>query len=585
VQLFCNGADPSDCKQGALGDCWLLSALSILAAGGLESERGRSAEEIGAQGAERVRSVIVYHHRPQRGRAAAAAAEYYLVRFFRPDLAQWEYVAVTDAFPCVISNGKKVPAFAHSDEPETWVMVLEKAYAAFTRQRSRAYAALNSGLIHDGLVSFTGGAAEEIALPGGAASGAAQHLSEQALWVRLNQYAREGFLMGAGSPPGDDSKVVRGIVQGHGYAILELRELRNPLVGAREPVLRLIKLRNPWGRNPWSDKAARDSFPLDWLPHSPLWDQPGAGKIKSRLQYYPERVLAACDGESAAAARAVSSLSQQAPAAAAAEPVDEGVFWLSFRDFVEHFATVFVCRLLSDWESTTVQQGWRVPAKGSSEYYTAGGVVVGTTGNLNPQFVLNITQPCRCFIALTQQRASTTAGLLYMAMVVLDGDQPLVTPLSPDAMKARLVCKSGAPVNEQQVSLELSVDRPRKLLLVPFASEQGKTGDFNVRIYTRAVEGSAAAAKSRAKRWGGGAAAGAAANGQWAPEQLVGGVAVGALGELRLDEGCYGGNHFRSAQSLCVELAEKEGRDLSKGTAASRTSCVEVTQVFPPPLL
>jgi Calpain family cysteine protease len=158
--------------------------------------------------------------------------------------------------------------------------------------------------VHDGLVSFTGGAAEEINLRGEGGAGGVE-----ALWARLRTYERSGFLMGAGSPPGADTAAgaVNGIVQGHAYALLRMNEVR-----LNEATLKMIKLRNPWKANPVTD------HPLDWSPTSPLWTQTGGEYMKRKLGYDP-----------------------------CAPDTDAGVLWLRFEDFVQAFATIFVCRCVT----------------------------------------------------------------------------------------------------------------------------------------------------------------------------------------------------------------------------------------------
>jgi len=65
-------------------------------------------------------------------------------------------------------------------------------------------------------------------------------------------YRQKNYLMGAGSPSGDDSEVSDlGIVMGHAYSILDVAEIDGH---------NLIQLRNPWGdetewSGPWGDNS------------------------------------------------------------------------------------------------------------------------------------------------------------------------------------------------------------------------------------------------------------------------------------------------------------------------------------------
>ena len=107
--------------------------------------------------------------------------------------------------------------------------LLEKAFAKLYG----SYAALEGGWVHDALVDLTGGVSETIEIGGDDAPVRA------GLWERLLSYHEAGHLLGAGSPPGDDADTSPGgIVQGHAYALLQLRDVEGH---------RLLQLSNPWG--------------------------------------------------------------------------------------------------------------------------------------------------------------------------------------------------------------------------------------------------------------------------------------------------------------------------------------------------
>ncbi len=124
-------------------------------------------------------------------------------------------MVVDDWIPC---EGQGKPAFATSRKGnELWVSILEKAYAKL----HGSYEALEGGVVQDALVDLTGGAGEEIDM---------FHESSQLdlvsgrLWFQLQRFKQEGFLLGAGSPSGSDVHVSSsGIVQGHGYSLLQVR--------------------------------------------------------------------------------------------------------------------------------------------------------------------------------------------------------------------------------------------------------------------------------------------------------------------------------------------------------------------------
>ncbi|GKC62054.1 calpain-type cysteine protease DEK1, partial [Tanacetum coccineum] len=176
-----------------------------------------------------------------------------------PAEGEWVPVVIDDWVPCE-SPGK--PAFATSKKGnELWVSLLEKAYAKL----HGSYEALEGGLVQDALVDLTGGAGEEIDMR----SAQAQiDLASGRLWSQLLRFKQEGFLLGAGSPSGSDVHISSsGIVQGHAYSLLQVREVDGH---------KLVQIRNPWANEvewngPWSDS-------------SPEWTD----RMKHKLKHVPQ---------------------------------------------------------------------------------------------------------------------------------------------------------------------------------------------------------------------------------------------------------------------------------------------------------
>eukprot|EP01006_Ploeotia_vitrea_P026361 TRINITY_DN59350_c0_g1_i1.p1 TRINITY_DN59350_c0_g1~~TRINITY_DN59350_c0_g1_i1.p1 ORF type:complete len:707 (-),score=100.53 TRINITY_DN59350_c0_g1_i1:107-2227(-) len=213
----------SDIMQGALGDCWLMSAMSII-----------------ATRPDLLQNLIVEAHPDQA---------VYEFRFFKE--GAWVTVAVDDYVPIADWDA---PLLARSkDDGEVWVPLLEKAYAKLHGH----YQCLNGGATVYGLVDMTGGAAETINFdrPKG------KNLIEKGLLLRrLRQCKAEGWLMGCafrssgGAIAGKvETTAELGLIGGHAYAVLDLRQVRSS-TGCQTWILRL---RNPWGQSewqgPWSD--------------------------------------------------------------------------------------------------------------------------------------------------------------------------------------------------------------------------------------------------------------------------------------------------------------------------------------------
>nr|GEY59140.1 calpain-type cysteine protease DEK1 [Tanacetum cinerariifolium] len=261
---------------------------------------------------------------------------------------EWVPVVIDDWVPCE-SPGK--PAFATSKKGnELWVSLLEKAYAKL----HGSYEALEGGLVQDALVDLTGGAGEEIDMR----SAQAQiDLASGRLWSQLLRFKQEGFLLGAGSPSGSDVHISSsGIVQGHAYSLLQVREVDGH---------KLVQIRNPWANEvewngPWSDS-------------SPEWTD----RMKHKLKHVPQ--------------------------------ARDGIFWMSWQDFQIHFRSIYVCRVYPPEMRYSVHSQWRG--------FSAGGCQDYDTWHQNPQFRIRATGsdascPIHVFITLTQgvSFSRTTAG-------------------------------------------------------------------------------------------------------------------------------------------------------------------------------
>ncbi|KAE8735485.1 Calpain-type cysteine protease DEK1 [Hibiscus syriacus] len=308
--LFSGAANPSDVCQGRLGDCWFLSAVAVLT-------------EV-----SRIPEVIITPEYNEEG--------IYTVRFCIQ--GEWVPVVVDDWIPCE-SPGK--PAFATSKKAnELWVSILEKAYAKL----HGSYEALEGGLVQDALVDLTGGAGEEIDMRSPQAQ---LDLASGRLWSQLLRFKQEGFLLGAGSPSGSDVHVSSsGIVQGHAYSLLQVREVDGH---------KLVQIRNPWANEvewngPWSDSSS------EWTD-----------RMRHKLKHVPQS--------------------------------KDGIFWMSWQDFQIHFRSIYVCRVYPPEMRYSVHGQWRG--------YSAGGCQDYNSWNQNPQFRLRATgqdasYPIHVFITLTQ---------------------------------------------------------------------------------------------------------------------------------------------------------------------------------------
>ncbi|KAJ4971714.1 hypothetical protein NE237_004813 [Protea cynaroides] len=381
--LFSGVANPSDVCQGRLGDCWFLSAVAVLTE------------------ASRICEVIITPEFNEEG--------IYTVRFCIQ--GEWVPVVVDDWIPCE-SPGK--PAFATSRKGnEFWVSILEKAYAKL----HGSYEALEGGLVQDAFVDLTGGAGEEIDMR----SAQAQiDLASGRLWSQLLRFKQEGFLLGAGSPSGSDVHILSsGIVQGHGYSLLQVREVDG---------YKLVQIQNPWANEvewngPWSDS-------------SPEWTD----RMKYKLKYVPQS--------------------------------KDGIFWMSWQDFQIHFRSIYVCRIYPPEMHYSVHGQWRG--------YSAGGCQDYDTWHQNPQFRLRASGPeasfpIHVFITLTQgvSFSRKTAGFRnyqssHDSMMFYIGMRILKTRGCRAAYNIYLHESVGGTdyVNSREISCEMVLDPDPKVACV-----------------------------------------------------------------------------------------------------------------------
>lgn len=153
VQFVDDGVASADCVQGTLGDCWLISAMSVLATRDELLIGGRRGMEldpdmlVGPEIADLLSKGVyppIFHRYRDIG--------LFVIRIFKD--MQWIYVLVDDRIPVHrIGKNAGIPVFGRCQNlNEIWVPIIEKAYAKV----HGCYENLISGYVDEGIQELTG---------------------------------------------------------------------------------------------------------------------------------------------------------------------------------------------------------------------------------------------------------------------------------------------------------------------------------------------------------------------------------------------------------------------------------------------
>ena len=223
-----------------------------------------------------------------------------LFKFYKE--GDWTEVVIDDYLPT--KQGRLV--FMRSSEPaEFWAALLEKAYA----KMSGSFMSLAGGRTSAALTDLTGGLCQTIEfselslLP-------AEDTTK--LYQKLARVLSGGGVVCLGIDhdqlPGTGSvKEVRrenGLFAGHAYSLLRCFELPVGLSGPDCETKRLVKVRNPWGEAEWTGR---------WGDSCEMWSAVSA-EDKAALNFTNQ---------------------------------DDGEFWMEFRDLLESFSNMTICRMVA----------------------------------------------------------------------------------------------------------------------------------------------------------------------------------------------------------------------------------------------
>lgn len=217
-----NDISPDDIRQGEMGNCYFLCALSSLA------------ENPGL-----IKRLFDTTHPNEFGVYAV---------WLNVD-GMWTEFVLDDFFP-VIDNGRGAVQFAFSrtSEDEIWVMLLEKAYA---KAYGNYHRIVGGDPVH-ALRDLTGAPFDRI-----------EDMNEKSpdeIWNKVVQAERKGWVLCCytqGTHVTEEQQS-NGIVSGHAYSLLRAEEV----TGSDGRRHRIFQIRNPWGGFEWNG---------NWSDRSPLW--------------------------------------------------------------------------------------------------------------------------------------------------------------------------------------------------------------------------------------------------------------------------------------------------------------------------
>ncbi|KAI4923988.1 hypothetical protein J4E85_008147 [Alternaria conjuncta] len=302
-QFELDGFSSSDLRQGSNGDCWFIAAVATICSNPVLMNKICVArdEECGVYG-------FVFYRDGEWIWTVIDDNLYLECSDFDTAFGDQYDPANTKEKKYKKNNqtGSEALYFASCvDENETWLPLLEKAYAKVHGD----YDAIAGGCSGEAVEDLTGGVTTKILTD--------RVLSKKRLWAELLQAGKE-FLFSASSPgmDGDDSDARRGLALSHAYSILKAVDAE----GEDGTKYQLVLIRNPWGKRV---HAGMGEWTGPWSDGSREWTAYWMDKLGHKFG-------------------------------------DDGLFWMSYEDLLKRFDLLDRTRLFNE-EWTVVQRWTSVP--------------------------------------------------------------------------------------------------------------------------------------------------------------------------------------------------------------------------------
>jgi calpain-15 len=212
-KLIRGSVEADDVRQGAVGNCWFVGALSILA----------------QQKPKLIQALFPFDQE-------YSEFGVYIVRLCKDGL--WRNVLVDDYLPCT-RNGTL--CYTGAARRQVWVPLIEKAAAKL----ASCYEGLHAGTLCEAFSLLTGSPTERVLLFSKTDGGLGPEESDT-LWIRVVSSHEAGYLVGLACAPRPDRTAAElhalGLQAPHAYTVSDTAE-----VTIEGELRRLVKLRNPWG--------------------------------------------------------------------------------------------------------------------------------------------------------------------------------------------------------------------------------------------------------------------------------------------------------------------------------------------------
>uniref|UniRef100_UPI00398E9571 calpain-2 catalytic subunit-like n=1 Tax=Pristiophorus japonicus TaxID=55135 RepID=UPI00398E9571 len=416
-RFFVQSVSTTDICQGELGNCWFLAAMSSLT--------------LDAQ----LFSYVV----PSDQSFQNLYAGIFRFRFWQ--YGKWVEVVVDDRLPTVHGNLIYTRSSSHN---ELWSALLEKAYAKL----NGSYQSLVAGKVSEAMEDFTSGIAVCIEL---------SSTTADELWPFVRRALNKQTLLSCSIKGSNTEEVEKdnglGLMYAHAYAIMDVDTVK---YGGS--LVRLLRLRNPWGHREYSGPWA------DW---SPTWK----------------------------------SVSKEEKARLKLKIKDDGEFWIPADIFVQSFSEMELCSLnpLCQHSTNCVWALTRHEGMWMSGI-TAGGKYGDGTFWINPQYRLTLLEEdddpdddevsCTVTVELLQKygRRKEKVEFHHIAFHIFPVPEQFHNQATHFGRKffryQKYVFSSGSYINSRAVARRLQLP-PGQYIVVPSIFTKDEEGEFFLRIFAK----------------------------------------------------------------------------------------------------